>query len=157
MKYLFCLLLIISTLTAYAGTPTDAQLDRYFSLTGAQENYDSGITSIYMPLMKMMNSNIIKVKDKDRDKADRVASKISSAFTWEHIKPKVYSFYKRNYTSEEIDSCIAFFSRPEYAAIRKKEGRLKKDYDQMMQTVTIQNLLEIAVETELEEAMRKSK
>lgn len=157
MRMTILITLLLFSLTAYAARPTDSQLDRYFELTGTADSYDSNVSSIYLPLIKMMNTDIVKVKEKEREKADRVAGKVSKAFTWENIKPKIYQFYKSKYTAEEIESYIKTLSRPDVQAIRQKEKQLEPEYNKVMQTITIQNLLQIAIETELEEAMKKNK
>ncbi len=121
MRLLVIVLTLFLSANVWAKPPTDQQLDKFFELSGVGQSYDSTISSIYVPLVKMMQTNIIKMKDKDRAKADRVSDKIVSSFNWDNMKPKIYSFfYKQNYSAKEISEYIEAMSSPKYLMMRKK-------------------------------------
>ncbi|PLX67817.1 MAG: hypothetical protein C0603_06760 [Denitrovibrio sp.] len=155
MRLFLIFIILVVSIPAFATPPTDKQLDEYFKLSGMAQSYNSTISSIYMPLVKMMQTNLIKMKEKDKAKADRVSGKIVDSFNWEYMKPKIYSFYKQNYSADEISRYISAMSSQNYLEMRNKQNDLTPAYDKMMQSLTIQTLLQIAIEVELEEQFKK--
>jgi len=154
MKCMFLFLIIFCVGAAYAGPPTDAQLDRFFMLNGEAAAYDSTMSSVYSPMVKMMQMNIVKIKEKDKRKAEKVSAKVKQVFTWQNIKPQIYSFYKKNYSADEIDRYIKTMERPEYLVMRTKRISIAPAYDRMLEKLTIQNLLQIVIEVELESKLK---
>lgn len=155
MRISIFLALFFAAAGVFAAQPSDTQLDRFFELRGTGESYEATISAVYIPLIKMMNTDVISMKDKDRAKADRVTEKVTKNFSWASIKPRVYDFYKKNYTADEIDGYIKAMSSSGYQKMRSKEQSLAAGYDKMMQAHTLQSIVQIIVETELEEAMKK--
>jgi len=150
MRFVIAIIIFTFSFTAFAEQPTDAILDTFFELSGAAEQYNSSVQSTYLPIIKMMQMNIVKMKAKDKAKADSVANKVEHLFRWDNIKPRIYDFYRKNYTAEEISEFIKTMKSPGYQAMRNKELQTVDEYNKTMQTITMQNLLQIAVEVELE-------
>jgi len=144
---------LLTFCNAYAKSPTDEQLDEFFTLKGAPHSYESVISSIYIPLAAMMDGGNIKVKNKD--KTERIADKVINEFKWESVKPAIYKFYKSNYTFEEIQAYIKLLNRPEYRVMMAKEAALSANYDKVLQSVTLQNMLKVFFQIEMEKKLKK--
>jgi len=152
MRYISLGLIFLLPLIVSANEPTDAQIEKYLELSSGKNTYAENIHSMYAPLQKMVELDLIKVKNKD--KARKIADRILHSFTWENIKPDVLAFYKKHYTDKEMQQMIKTMSTPEMRKIKEKEAALSKEYDIMLQKITIQNLVRIAVETELEDKLK---
>lgn len=150
--FLLIITILVSSV-AFAKQPTGEQLDKFFALKGAPECYESAMSSIYVPITALLEEGNFKVKNKD--KTNRIADKITSEFTWENIKPALYKFYKSNYTYQEIEAYIKLLSRPEYRVMMSKEAALRPEYDKVLQSVTLQNMLKVIFQIQLEKSLSK--
>lgn len=149
-------LIVLSSLClipySYAKQPTDEQLSEFFRLKGTDKAYESVVSSISIPLSAIMDSGSVKVKDKD--KAGRVSKRVKNTFTWKTLKPKVYKFYKSNYSYEEIAAYIELLKRPEYRVMMMKEDALRPSYDKVLQTSTFQNFMQILLQIQIEDKLK---
>ncbi|ADD69228.1 hypothetical protein Dacet_2468 [Denitrovibrio acetiphilus DSM 12809] len=154
IKYIFVpFLLFFMSGIVHAGQPTDEQLDKFFELKGAPAAYESAVRSIYAPIVSMMKAGNLRVKDKEG--LDAGAAQVKETFSWQKVKPDIYNFYKTHYTDKELDSYIKTMSRREYKAMAEKETSLLSDYDLMIQSVTMKNILELVIRIEMGKALKK--
>jgi hypothetical protein len=117
-RIVLALLLCLAAPLAFAGKPTDAQIDRLLAATRARSLVEGMLAQIETTQKQALDAAFAgqKVTPEQRAKADRLMAqlvqRIREGMAWEKLLPMYHRIYANSLDSADVDAMIAFYETP---------------------------------------------
>lgn len=125
MKKVLILIFILVTLVSFSEdvTPSDELIEKLVEVKGEAE-YLSSLGDRITKILEAMNIDIPTTANKE----------VKKLIEKKNIKKKFFNLYKNNYSKEEIESLIEFYSSEIGQKILLSENQMRLEIEMLIQT-----------------------